>query len=88
MAMNNSTNVRKALDRARPSAPAPESALRLSGTQARTDQQAPSETWDGIDEASWESFPASDPPAHWAGKDLQPAPEPEEQEEEQRAETD
>jgi hypothetical protein len=29
--------------------------------------------WDIIDEHAWESFPASDAPASWAGRDISPA---------------
>ena len=28
--------------------------------------------WDRIDEAGWESFPASDAPSSWAGTDREP----------------
>lgn len=28
--------------------------------------------WDDVDETSYDSFPASDPPSHFAGKDIAP----------------
>ncbi len=48
--------------------------------QDKTERQAlqgeqpnvPQKMWDIIDERAWESFPASDPPATWAGRDLTP----------------
>lgn len=43
--------------------------------------------WDIIDEHAWESFPASDSPSSWAGRDLTPE-ELEERAKEQKAKSD
>ena len=42
--------------------------------------------WDAVDETSYDSFPASDPPSHFAGKDIAP-PVVEDSTEEEESET-
>jgi hypothetical protein len=46
---------------AEPRVPAPEPEIRDAGPAAMA---SPPPNWDKVDEASDESFPASDPPAH------------------------
>lgn len=51
---------------------------REAADKKKVEQQRPPcdlpDDWDRIDQESWESFPASDPPSHWAGKDDAPQP--------------
>jgi len=41
-------------------------------TQKKAAPRDPNKTWDGVDEQSDESFPASDAPHSWAGRDIPP----------------
>ena len=43
-----------------------------SPTHLKTDKTGDKRQWDLIDEHAWESYPASDPPASWAGRDIPP----------------
>lgn len=38
----------------------------------KSEDKAEAKKWDIIDESAWESFPASDSPASWAGRDISP----------------
>ena len=42
------------------------------GPPLKSGEPGDKKKWDLIDENAWESFPASDPPASWAGRDIPP----------------
>jgi hypothetical protein len=61
------------------SKPSPKRPVQLPSAERSTEGQR-ARRWDGVDESVWESFPSSDAPVGWAGRDLggPPAPVPEE----------
>lgn len=65
---NHSANEQPAPEKPREAAPPGQGTDRRSTDRADADER-----WDLIDEHAWESFPASDAPARWAGPDLSPA---------------